>query len=189
MQKELIPYPSIFRRICRIFTRPFYQIFAALHHEAFARFIGVGMKGKVRIYGNPYTMFSTNPWLVRLRDNVHITLGVQFITHDGGTLLFRNEIPDLEISKPIVVGNNVYFGSHSMIMPGVTIGNNVIIAAGAVVTKDVPDNCVVGGVPARKIKNLEEYKEKIIRESLHLGNLPGPEKDAALRVVYRDLLK
>ena len=41
------------------------------------------------------------------------------------------------------------------ILPGITIGNNVVVAAGAVVTKDVPDNCVVGGVPARILKNIE----------------------------------
>ena len=41
------------------------------------------------------------------------------------------------------------------ILPGITIGNNVVVAAGAVVTKDVPDNCVVGGVPARVLKNIE----------------------------------
>lgn len=42
------------------------------------------------------------------------------------------------------------------ILPGVTIGNNVVVAAGAVVTKNVPDNCLVGGVPARKIKDIED---------------------------------
>ena len=41
------------------------------------------------------------------------------------------------------------------ILPGVTVGNNVVIATGAVVTKDVPDNCVIGGVPAKKIRNIE----------------------------------
>ena len=41
------------------------------------------------------------------------------------------------------------------VLPGVTIGNNVVVAAGAVVTKDVPSNCVIGGVPARKIKDIE----------------------------------
>ena len=46
-------------------------------------------------------------------------------------------------------------GVSLKILPGVTIGNNVVVAAGAVVTKDIPDNCLVGGVPARKIKDIE----------------------------------
>ena len=55
----------------------------------------------------------------------------------------------------IVVGNDVWIGGNVTILPGITIGNNVVVAAGAVVTKDVPDNCVVGGVPARILKNIE----------------------------------
>lgn len=54
--------------------------------------------------------------------------------------------------KPIVVGNNVWFGGHCTILPGVTIGNNVIVGAGAVVTKDVPDDVTVVGNPARIIE-------------------------------------
>ena len=55
---------------------------------------------------------------------------------------------------PIVLGRNVWVGSHSTILKGVTIGDNSVIAAGAVVTKDVPTNVVVGGVPAKIIKNI-----------------------------------
>ena len=54
--------------------------------------------------------------------------------------------------KPCKIGNDVWIGRRVMIMPGVTIGNGVIIAAGAVVTKDVPDYAIVGGVPAKIIK-------------------------------------
>lgn len=55
----------------------------------------------------------------------------------------------------MTIGNDVWIGGNVTILPGVTIGNNVVVSAGAVVTKDVPDNCVVAGVPARKIKDIE----------------------------------
>ena len=56
---------------------------------------------------------------------------------------------------PIVVGNNVWIGSHATILKGVTIGDGAIVAAGAVVTKDVPANTIVGGVPAKPIRKIE----------------------------------
>ena len=61
----------------------------------------------------------------------------------------------LSLIKPVKIGNDVWIGGNVTILPGVTVGNNVVIAAGAVVTKDVPDNTLVGGVPAKFIKALE----------------------------------
>lgn len=54
--------------------------------------------------------------------------------------------------KPVVIGNDVWIGTRSIILPGVKIGNGVIIGAGAVVTKDIPDYAIVGGVPARVLR-------------------------------------
>lgn len=116
---------------------------------------------------------------------MHITNGARFITHDGGTLIFRKYVPDLEITKPITIGNDVYFGNNVMVMPGCKIGNKVVIGAGAVVTKDIPDNSVAVGVPARVIKTADEYFEKLKRESLHLGHLKGQEKDLALKKHFK----
>lgn len=102
----------------------------------------------------------------------------------GGVLLFRDKVPDLEVTKPIVIGDNVYIGNNVIILPGVTIGNNVIIGAGAVISKSIPSNSVAVGVPARIIKTADEYFEKIQKESLHLGHLKGVEKDKALMEYY-----
>ncbi|MCI9136024.1 MAG: acyltransferase [Lachnospiraceae bacterium] len=140
--------------------------------------------GQIALYGNPYKIFGSDPYMITLGDNVHITSGVRFITHDGGTLILRKEVPDLEITKPIKVGNDVYFGVNSIIMPGVTIGNRCIVAAGAIVTKDVPDNSVVAGVPARVVKSTDDYLEKIKGESLHLGHLKGEEKAQEIKKFY-----
>ena len=148
----------------------------------YAKKIGVNMKGNVHIYGN--VEWASEPWIISLGKNVFITDGVKFITHDGGTLLFRSVIQDLEVTKPITVGNDVYIGNNVIILPGVTIGNRVVIGAGAVISKSIPDNSVVVGVPGRVIKTVDEYLEKLNRESLHLGNLKGQEKDKALMKYY-----
>lgn len=64
----------------------------------------------------------------------------------------RNE--GLEYSKPITVGNNVWFGGNVVVLAGVTIGNGVVVGAGSVVTKNVPDNVVVVGNPAKILKKI-----------------------------------
>lgn len=59
-------------------------------------------------------MFNSEPWLTTLGNNAYIIYGVQFITLDGSTLILRKEISDLEITKPIIVGNNIYIGIYSI---------------------------------------------------------------------------
>lgn len=66
----------------------------------------------------------------------------------------------LGIAKSVRIGNDVWIGANVTILPGVTIGNNVVVAAGAVVTKDVPDNVLVGGLPAKVIKEIENDLRK-----------------------------
>ena len=150
---------------------------------AYMKKVGVNfMQGEVKLYGR--VGWGSEPWLITLGNNVHITNGVRFVCHDGGTLLFRDKVPDLEITKPITVGSNVYIGNNVIILPGVKIGSNVIIGAGAVVSRDIPDNSVAVGVPARVIKSADDYFEKIQKESIHLGHLKGEEKDRALMKFY-----
>lgn len=57
--------------------------------------------------------------------------------------------------KPILIKKNAWIGANATILPGVTIGENAVVAAGAVVSKDVPDNTIVGGIPAKFIKNVQ----------------------------------
>ena len=59
-------------------------------------------------------------------------------------------------TRPVVIGDDVWIGANAVILPGVTIGRHVVVAAGAVVTKDVPKNTIVAGVPAKVIKKIEE---------------------------------
>lgn len=134
---------------------------------------------KVYLYGK--VDFGSEPWILTFGEDVYITDGVKFITHDGGTLLFRDVEPTLEITKPISLGSKVYVGNNAIIMPGVTIGDYVVIGAGSVVTKDIPSNEVWAGCPAKRVKSIDDYHRKISSESLHLGNLAGAEKDKALR--------
>ena len=158
-------------------------LYAKLFPLKYARKVGVNFAdGELHIYGK--VGWGTEPWIITLGKNVHITDGTRFVTHDGGTLLFRHIVPDLEITKPITIGDNVYIGNNVILLPGVHIGSNVVIGAGAVVSRDIPENSVAVGVPAKVIKTCDAYFEKIKQESLHLGHLKGQEKDRALMKYY-----
>jgi acetyltransferase-like isoleucine patch superfamily enzyme len=149
--------------------------------------MGVQLGENCRIYGNGPNMWGTEPFLIRMGSNVYITDGCCFVTHDGGTLILRSEVPDLEVTAPIVIGSNVYIGLRTVVLPGVTIGNRVVIGAGSVVTRDVPDNSVCVGVPARVIKSVDEYFDSLRARSLHFGHLSAKEKEIALRKHFSDI--
>ncbi|MBS4207280.1 sugar O-acetyltransferase [Bacillus sp. FJAT-50079] len=91
---------------------------------------------------------------VRFGDNCLLAPGVQIYTATHPlNPVERNS--GIEYGKPITFGNNVWIGGSAIINPGVTVGDNVVVASGSVVTKDVPDNVVVGGNPAKIIKRIE----------------------------------
>lgn len=77
---KVVKFMNIIKKIYRI-------ILKKRNPVAYARLLGVNMRGKVTIYGN--VTWSTEPWIISLGNNVHITTGVKFITHDGGTLLLH----------------------------------------------------------------------------------------------------
>ncbi len=95
---------------------------------------------------------------VTMGDNVWIGPNT-LITSVGHPVTPKGRRQHLGIAKPVTIGNDVWIGGNCTILPGVTIGNNVVVAAGAVVSKDVPDNCIVGGVPAKVIKEVENDVE------------------------------
>lgn len=104
------------------------------------------------------------PKLIRIHNNVKLASNVTFATHDI-THSMLNRMPQkqtdyLETLGCIEIMDNVFIGANSTIVGGVRVGPNAIVAAGAVVTKDVPENSVVGGVPARVLCSLDEYLNK-----------------------------
>ena len=125
------------------------------------------------------------PYLVKLGDDVRITSGVKFITHDGGIIVARRmqeciekyeNIKQADIFGKIEVGNNVHIGVDVIVMPGVKIGDNVVIGAGALVTKDIPSNSVAVGVPAKVIKSIPEYVEGNLDKIIYTKSMSYEEK-------------
>lgn len=104
------------RKLKKLFKNPYLYILDKISHELYAKKIGLNFGKNCHFYGK--ISWGTEPWIITLGDNVHITGECKFVTHDGGTLLFRKLEPTLELTKPIVIGNNVYIGTRSMIMGG-----------------------------------------------------------------------
>ena len=134
-------------------------------------------------------IFGTEPYLISIGDNVRITHNVQFITHDGGIWVLRNlhEV-DKSADKmgPIKIGNNVNIGWNVILMPGVKIGDNVVIGIGSIVTKDVPSNSVVAGVPAKIIETIDEYSNKVKKHSLNTKDMNSKDKKNYLLSIFGD---
>lgn len=119
-----------------------------------------GMKiGKdTHIFSN---ISSSEPYLVTIGDNCTISTDVSFITHDASIGLFLGRSQSSDICGRICIGNNVFIGNKSILLYGINIPDNTIIAAGSVVTKSITENgCILAGNPARKIGTISDFLDK-----------------------------
>lgn len=96
-------------------------------------------------------------FLIEIGNNVTFSLRVTLLAHDASC---KNIVNYTKIGK-INIKDNVFVGANVTILPNVTIGENSIIGAGSIVSKDIPDNCVAVGNPAKVIMTIDEYREKL----------------------------
>lgn len=129
-----------------------------LGKENFARRKGVTIGTGCRILSN---LVTTEPWLVSIGDRVTVSSDVMFVTHDGSGWLVRDEKGRRFRYAPIEIGDDVFIGARSTILPGVKVGAKVVIGAGSVVTRSIPGGTVVGGVPARVITSWTAFEERV----------------------------
>ncbi len=123
--------------------------------------------------------WSVEPYLVTIGNHVTITQHVQVHTH-GGASVARRVIPDFDSFGKVVIEDWAYIGTGSQIMPGVTIGEGSLVAAGSIVTKSVPAGVVVAGNPARFICTVEDFIEKNKKFNLATKKMGKEEKKAYL---------
>lgn len=121
-------------------------------------------------------------YLIEIGDYVRIASHASIYTH-GGIWSIRQyyDDPNLEQFGKVRIGSYTSIGAYAMIMPGVTIGERCIVAGGAVVTKSVPDGCMVAGNPAKFIGYTDDFYEKI-KEKHDFGckNMSKKEKERFL---------
>ena len=131
-----------------------------------------------KVYWYPRNLPS-DPEMIYLHNNIKIATGVYFCTHDIIELMFNDEpncVNELRKSTQkerferhkdkIEVYDNVFLGANAMLMGGVKVGPNAIVAANSVVTKDVPENSVVAGNPARVIGTYSNVLKRRIQENM-----------------------
>lgn len=144
--------------------------------EKLARFNGVKIGKECDI---KKVSFGSEPYLISIGNRVQITDGVKIFTHGGGHVL-REKYPDIDFFGKVVIKDNVYIGNNCLIMPGVTIGSNVLVAAGSVVTKSVPNGVVVGGNPAKVLSSINVFEEKMISKNVASKGMNKTEKEKYL---------
>ena len=162
-------------RICRVIRRKYlhllYRISPEVYKEKypiFLRDLGVKIPLNYREGGygfiHPSVQFDGNDFsLISVGKNTTISANVVILSHDYSiTKALKSIGEDIEARflKPVSIGENTFVGMNTIILPGKTIGNNVIIGAGSVITKDVPDNVVIGGNPAKVICSTHEWAKK-----------------------------
>lgn len=169
--------------IKRILEAVLNNYFRKTNPVKWAKRLGVSVGEHTSI--SPDTKFSSEPYLITIGNHVQITRSVSFYTHGGGNVI-RRIIPDFDCFGKIKIEDWAYVGSDSLIMPGVTIGEGALIAAGSVVTRSVPPHTVVGGNPAKQICTVEEYIDRNSQFNLHTKGLNYSEKKETLLSLAED---
>lgn len=152
----------------------------------FCRYVGINIGRDCRLINVDRATFGSEPYLISIGSHVTITSGVRFITHDGGVWVFREDHPNIDVFGPIYIGDNVFIGLNTIILPNTHVQDNVVIGAGSVVTGNLVANSVYAGVPAKRIMSVSEYREKIFPKSENVRSMHQNKKKKYLKQKYLD---
>lgn len=158
---------QIFRQLIHSISK-LYNISSSERYISYLKKQGVSIGNNV-IFREPRStrIDLSRPCLVTIGNDVDINTHFTIMTHDFGNFVFRNLFSDyVNSSGAVSIGNNIYFGTQVTILKGVSIGDNCIIGAGSIVTKDIPANSVAAGCPCRVICTIEEYYQKRKKQGL-----------------------
>lgn len=159
------------KRLTNIFKRVLWS------NEKLARSQGVKIGHNCNIQD---VNFGSEPYLIEIGNHVQITTGTKIYTH-GGAWVLREKHPKLDFFGKVVIKDNIYIGNNTLIMPGVTIFSNVIVAAGSVVTKSIPPGSIAGGNPAKIIGNIDDFEKRMQPFDLQTkGYSPNTKKEFLL---------
>lgn len=167
---------NIFKKVSSLYWRYFKD------GVSYAKHIGVSVGNNTEIYTK---FWSSEPFLITIGNNVQITDNVHFYTHGGGNVI-RRQYPDFDAFGKIVVEDYAYIGSGSLILPGVTIGEGALVAAGSVVTKSVPPRVVVGGNPAKVLCTIDDYIVNNMKYNIKTKGLSYEDKIRILKSLPED---
>ena len=155
----------------------------------YLRSLGTKVGEKTRIYSD-LSFVGSEPYLIEIGSDCLLSQGLHLITHDGGVKVLNsaNYFKGKKMDKigRIKIGNNVYTGNYVTILPNVVIGNNVIIGVNSVVTKSVPSNVVVAGIPARIICTIDEFYKRNMEKGVFFPTptmAPDDKKEFLIRNV------
>ena len=123
-------------------------------------------------------IWSTEPYLVTIGNHCQLT-NCKIHTHGGGQAV-RCLDPTFDCFGKVTLGDYVYVGSGAMIMPGVSLGDHTLVAAGSIVTKSQVGGVVLAGNPAKVICTIEEYYEKNKKYNVSTKGMPPKEKKKML---------
>lgn len=154
----------LYRLILKIHTS--YQHFVKVASIKMAQ--QKGMKIGENLYVEGIPNFGSEPFLVEIGNDVTLAEGVSFINHGGDARVTKKleKYKDGRNFGRIKIGNNTFIGKATILMPGVSIGDNCIVGSMSIVTNSISDNSVYAGAPAKFICTIEEYGEKLLANNI-----------------------
>lgn len=129
-------------------------------------------------WGGKHVHFGNNVYLnfnVTLVDDTHIYIGDNVLIAPNVVIATASHPLDAETRRkvtqfnlPVRIGNNVWIGASAVIVPGVTIGDNTVIGAGSVVTRDIPENCLAVGNPCKVVREINDHDKEFYYKDMRI---------------------
>lgn len=153
----------------------------------YARKIGVKIGNGCRI---GVTEWGSEPYLISIGNEVLLSSQVTFINHDGATWAFRNRSEYKGVTKfgEIKIGNRCFVGLGAILLPGAEMGDNSVLAAGAVLSKKIPPGEIWGGIPAKYIMTVDDFAEKCKQGKGNVSIGHNDKREVLERYFYKENL-